>query len=438
MSAEKKCDFTSKVVEKNPCSIVVDIEVAKAETDAEYEKVFAEISKEAKLPGFRQGKVPLDKVKAQFSGAAKERVIENMVRKTIFNALGEHKFTPIDFPVIEEVSLNDGECLKYRFKAECNPELTVTDYKGIAVKKEILTVTDANVNAVLENLADRNAKLVPSSDGIVKENSFVSVDYQGFDAGVQLDKVQAKNHMLDLSNENTVKDFKALAGVKAGDVKDIEVTYPADYINKDIAGKKIIFKTTVLEIKEKELPKIDDEFAKDMGTENLEDLKSKIKQSLETEEVKRQKGEVERQIVEHLLEKNKFEVPKSLVEQQKKHLVERMKDYLTRQGAPKDFVDSQTEQAKDKYSEEADKNVRLSYILNMVAKQENLQVTDEDLTAEAEKMKQSNPGREADVEKYFNEHKNDISYSIKEDKIFKFLVDNAKISETTKDMPVKK
>ncbi|MCL2389778.1 MAG: trigger factor, partial [Elusimicrobia bacterium] len=299
--------------------------------------------------------------------------------------------------------------------------------------------TDANVNAMLENLADRNAKLVPSGTGVVGEGSFVMVNYQAYDNGVALEKVEAKNHMLDLSNENTVKGFKeGLKGLKTGESKDVEIEYPADYVNKDIAGKKIVFKTDVLEVKEKELPKIDDEFAKDMGTENLEDLKNKIKQSLEAEEVKRQKGDVERQVVEYLLEKNKFEVPESMVAQQKKHLLEKMKDYFTKQGAPKEFIDAQVEQSKDKYDVEADKNVRLSYILNILAKQENIQVTDEDLSAEMEKMKAGNPNRVADVEKYFKEHKTDISYSMKEDKIFNFLLDNAKVSESSKDMPVNK
>ncbi|MCL2389788.1 MAG: trigger factor family protein, partial [Elusimicrobia bacterium] len=134
MSSEKKCDFKSSVLEKKSCSIIVNVEVPKSETDAEYEKVFSEISKEAKLPGFRQGKVPMEKIKENFAGTAKERVIENTIKKTIFGALDEHKFSPIDFPLIEEVSLKEGECLKYRFKAECNPELTVKDYKNVPVK----------------------------------------------------------------------------------------------------------------------------------------------------------------------------------------------------------------------------------------------------------------------------------------------------------------
>ncbi len=161
--------------------------------------------------------------------------------------------------------------------------------------------------------------------------------------------------------------FKDLGvNAKKGDTKDVEIEYPADYTNKVLAGKKVVFKTTIVELKEKQLPELNDDFAKDMGLENLEDLKIKIKESMEQEEKRRQESEVERQIVEHLLEKNKFEVPESIVAQQKEYLIKRMSDYMKKQGADDEFIAKQVEFSKDKYLEEANKNVRLSYILNSI------------------------------------------------------------------------
>ena len=173
--------------------------------------------------------------------------------------------------------------------------------------------------------------------------------------------------MLDLGSENTVKGFqKALKGAKVGEEKNAVVEYPADYPNKTLAGKKITFKTKVIEIKEKELPELNDDFAKDMGTENLEDLKSKVKEAIEAEEKRRQDSDIEKQIVEYLIEKNKFEVPQSLVEHQRENLINRMREYMQNQGAPKEFIDKQAEQGQEKFKEEAEKNVRLSYILNSI------------------------------------------------------------------------
>ena len=174
-----------------------------------------------------------------------------------------------------------------------------------------------------------------------------------------------------------------------------------------------------------------------MGLESLEDLKKKIRESLESEETRRQNSEVEKQIIEHLLDKNKFEVPQSIVLQQKQYLIKRMSDYMKSQGANDEFIAKQAETADKKYEEEAEKNVRLSYILNAICNDEKIEVGDKELEDEKKKMLDSNPTRKDDVENYFKENKANIAASLKEEKIFKFLVDNAKISESEKDMPVK-
>ncbi len=434
-----KIDFKSTVVDKKLCSITMDIEVSSDAAGKEIESVFNEIQKSARIDGFRQGKAPISMVKDKYSQEAKDKAIENIVKGTVFDALEKENFLPIDFPVIDEFDYELGQTLKYRFTAECHPKVEIKDYKNIPLKKEIFKVTDKSLGQSIDALRERNAKLIPSASGIVTEKSFVSVDYEAFDGDTALAEITAKNHMLDLGSENTVKGFqKALKGAKVGEEKNAVVEYPADYPNKTLAGKKITFKTKVIEIKEKELPELNDDFAKDMGTENLEDLKSKVKEAIEAEEKRRQDSDIEKQIVEYLIEKNKFEVPQSLVEHQRENLINRMREYMQNQGAPKEFIDKQAEQGQEKFKEEAEKNVRLSYILNSIYTKENLAVNDADIEAEKEKMKSSNPGREAAVDKYFTENKENIMLSLKEQKLFKFLLDNAKIKEEVKDMPLKK
>ena len=403
MSATKY-EFKSKVVEKKPCLISMEVEIEPSQTDIELKSVYESIQQTAKVSGFRTGKVPMDIIKRNYPDVAKEQLIENMVKKTVFSALEKENFAPIDMPVITNIEYEFGQALKYSFKAECQPEVKVKDYKA----------------------------------GEVKKDSFVIVSYEGFCDGKAVEKIKAKEHMIDLGAENTLKGFKdGLKGAKKGDTKDIEIEYPKDYLNKELAGKKVVFKTTVEEIKEKELPELNDDFAKDMGLESLDDLKKKIKESLEHEETRRQNGEVEKQIIEHLLDKNKFDVPESIVLQQKKYLIKRMSDYMKSQGANEEFIAKQVEASDKKYGEEAEKNVRLSYILNGICVDEKIEVSDKELDDEKQKMLDSNPTRKEDVENYFKENKANIAASLKEEKIFKFLVDNAKISETEKDMPVK-
>ena len=433
-----KYEFKSTVVEKKPCSISMEVQIEPSQTDIELKKVYEEIQKNAKISGFRVGKVPMDLVKKNYSDVAKEKLIENMIRRTAFSALEKENFAPIDMPVITNIEYEFGQVLKYSFNAECQPEVKVKDYKEIKIKKEKYKVTDASIKASIDVLLDRNAKLVVSKTGEVKKDSFVIVNYEGFIDGNPVEKIKAKEQMIDLGAENTLKGFKdGLVKAKKGETKDIEIEYPADYVNKDLAGKKVVFKTTIEEVKEKELPELNDDFAKDMGLENLDDLKKKIKESLESEETRRQNGEVEKQIVEHLLDKNKFDVPKSIVLQQKKYLIKRMSDYMKRQGANEEFITKQVEASNKKYEEEAEKNVRLSYILNGVCVDEKIEISDKDLDNEKQKMLDSNPTRKEDVENYFKENKANITASLKEDKIFKFLLDNAKITETEKDMPMK-
>ena len=435
MSAQKY-EFKSKVLEKKPCSISMEVEIEPSQTDIELKSVYESIQQTAKIPGFRTGKVPMDMVKRNYSDVAREKLIENMVKKTVFSAMEKENFAPIDMPVITNIDYDFGKVLKYSFKAECQPEVKVKDYKDIKIKKEKYKVTDANINKNIDVLLDRNANLIVSNTGEVKKDSFVIVNYEGFIDGKPVEKIKAKEHMIDLGAENTLKGFKdGLVKAKKGETKDIEIEYPKDYLNKELAGKKVVFKTTIEE--EKQLPELNDDFAKDMGLESLEDLKKKIRESLESEETRRQNSEVEKQIIEHLLDKNKFEVPQSIVLQQKQYLVKRMSDYMKSQGANDEFIAKQAETADKKYEEEAEKNVRLSYILNAICNDEKIEVEDKELEDEKKKMLDSNPTRKDDVENYFKENKANIAASLKEEKIFKFLVDNAKISESEKDMPVK-
>lgn len=432
-----KYEFQSKVVEKKTCAIVMEVEVAPAQTDIELSNVYQAIRATAKVAGFRAGKVPMDLVKKTYPDAARERLIEEVIKKTVFSALEKENFAPIDMPVINTVDYEFGQTLKYVFKAECQPEIKAQDYKGININKEEFKIGDTNINENIKVMLDRNAKLIISKDETVKQDSFVIVNYEGFCDGVAVENIKAKDHMLDLGAENTLKGFKdALVNAKKGDTKDVEIEYPADYTNKVLAGKKVVFKTTIIELKEKQLPELNDDFAKDMGLENLEDLKIKIKESMEQEEKRRQESEVERQIVEHLLEKNKFEVPESIVAQQKEYLIKRMSDYMKNQGANDEFIAKQVEFSKDKYLEEANKNVRLSYILNSIYSEEKLEVTDQEIEAEKQKILDSNQAKKEEVEKYFTEYKANISASLKEKKIFDFIINNAKITKTEKDMPI--
>jgi trigger factor len=441
MSRENKMiDFKSSIIDKSLCSITMNVEVSENIATDEIEFAFSRIQQQAKIDGFRHGKVSMNIIRQKFAGEAKDRAVESIIKKTVLDALKKEEFIPIGFPVIEEFEYELGRTLKYRFTAERHPKIEAKDYKGIPLKKEIFKITDKSLEQSLEVLRERNAKLVPSKSGKVADSSFVSVDYDAFDAdGKKLSKINAKNYIIDLNSENIVKGFKeALMGLKTGEERDAKIEYFSDYPNEILAGKIVTFKIRVIEIKEKELPDLNNNFAKDMGTENLEDLKTKVRKTVEAEEKRRQDIDIEKQIVEYLLEKNKFEVPRSLVAENEESLVEKMKNYMKEHGAPEEYVEKQVGLGLGKFREEAEKKIRLSYILNSIFKNENLAVTDADVKEEKSKMKTSNPGRESAVDKYFAKKKENIMLLLKEQKLFSFLLASANIETEEKDMLLKK
>jgi trigger factor len=433
-------DFNSSVINKTSCSITMEVEVPEIFVSKEIDAAFCQIQRKARIDGFRHGKVPMEVVKKKFTSQAKDRAVENSIRKTVFNVLDKESFVPFDLPVVDELNYKQGENLKYRFTAEAHPKVEVKDYKGIPVKREVFKVTDKNLEQSLNTLREKNARLVPSKSDIVSDKSLVLVDYNAFDVnGKILPEVCAKGYMLDLDSKDIPKEFKnVLKNAKAKENKEVKIEYSSNYPNKSLAGRTIMFKIEVNEIKEKDLPELNDDFAKDMGTENLEDLKVKVKKIIEEVETRRQNRYVEEQIVDYLLEKNKFEVPQSLIEQQKKTLVEGMKDYMQNQGISKEYIEKQAEIGDAKFRQKAEKNVRFSYILNAVYAKENLAVTYADIEAEKNKMKVPNPVGESSVDKYFDEKKEDIMLSLKEEKLFKFFLNNAKVTVEEKDMPLKK
>jgi trigger factor len=417
----------------------MEVEVPENVVSKEIEAAFSVIQKETKIDGFRHGKAPIEVVKRKFGAEAKNKAVESSIRKTVFNALSKESFTPLDLPVIDEFDYEQGQDLKYRFTAEAHPKFEPADYKNIPLKKEVFKITDAVLLHSLDILRERNAKLVPSKTSVVSDKSLVLADYDVFDAGGKiLADISAEGAMFDLGSENTLKGFKdVLIGAKAGEEKEACIEYPAAYPNKVLAGKNVKFRIKVNEVKEKDIPELTDDFAKDMGTESVNDLKAKLKESIGAEEIHRENTDIEKQIVDYLLEKNKFEVPVSLIERRKEVLIEKMEKYMHSRGVSAEYIEKQVHDQNANFKTEAEKDVRLSYILNAVSVKENLLATDEDIKVKKDEMKASNPGRESYVDKYFDERKENIVSALKEEKIFGFLIKNAKITVEEKDMPLK-
>ena len=435
----KQIDFKHKIINRRLCFIDIEVEVSGDVVANEVDYIFSQIQQQAKIDGFRHGKISRSIVEKKFTDESRNKAIKNVINKTLSSVLEKENFDILGFPIVDEFNYDFGKNLKYHFTAECHPKIDIKDYKNIPIKKEVFEISDENLDVSINALRERNAKLVPSKLNEVGESSFVFVDYDAFDSdGKILHEITAKSYMLDLSSDNTREEFKkVLRNSKIGDERSTKIEYETNYPNGTLAGKTISFKIKVVEIKEKELPEFNDDFARDLGTENARDLRMKVKKSMESEEKIRQNMDVEKQIVEYLLNNNKFEVPSSLVATQEKFLIEKMKKYLESQCVSKEYIQKQIEFENGKFKEEAEKNVRLSYILNAIYKSESLVVTDSDFEIERNKIKTLNLGKENVADKYFLEKKDNILLSLKEKKLFDFLINNAKIEILERRMPLR-
>ncbi|MDR1400921.1 MAG: trigger factor [Endomicrobium sp.] len=428
-SLNKQVDFKHKIIDKRLCSVSVEVEVSESVVADEVNSVFSQIQRQAKIDGFRQGKIPRNIIEEKFIEESRSKAIRNVINKTISSILEEEKFDILSFPMVDEFNYDFGKDLKYRFTVECHPKIDITDYKNIPIKKEVFEITDESLDKSIDALREKNAKLIPSKSNKVGENSFVFIDCDAFDSGGKiLPEVATKSYMLDLNSEDTRGEFKrALVSLKIGDERNVKIEYQMDYPNKNLADKIVTFKIKVVEIKEKELPEINDDFAKDLGAEDVKDLRIKVRKSMESAEKNRQNMDVERQIIEYLLGSNKFEVPQSLIASQERSLLEKMKRYLEGRGISKEYIQKRIKLESIKFKEEAEKNIRLSYILNAIYKNEGLIVTDSDFEIEKNKIKILNSGRETIIDKFFLESRKNILFSLKERKLFDFLISDAKI-----------
>ncbi len=421
------------VVDSKPCSIILDIEIPFTEVSATTERIYEQIRRSAQIPGFRAGKAPMDMIKKNYQAACREKVVEDLIQRSIVPAFKKQGIEPVAYPSVEDVKFEFDKAFSYKLTVEQHPTVKVKDYKGIKVTKDIEPVTDKKVSEAVETLRERNSRLADSTVAVAGEKNLLMADYTASCDGVEIKEMKADNQLIDLSVPQMMPGLKeGLLGMAKGDSKAITVPFPADHPNKKLAGKNVVFNVTVKEIKEKLLPELNDELAKDMGLTTLAELQTKVKESLETEENRRQKHTVEKQLIDSLLASNKFDVPNTLVEDQLGRIMENAAKYFKEHGLPEDAYTKKMEEEKDKYKVEAERNVRLSYIFNAIIEEEKLSVTEEDMAAEKQKMLTGNPGKEKEVEKYLKENEDKIKSYLKEEKLFKYLETNAKVKEEVK------
>ena len=371
--------------------VALTIEVGAAEFQAAIEKAYQKMRKKINVPGFRPGKAPRKVIEGMYGAEVFFEEAINIAFPDAYEAaVKEQELQVVGYPAVEMV----GECTKdgFTFKATAPvyPEVTLGEYKGLSAPKDEVKVTAADVDERLKELSDRNTRLV-SVEREAKEGDTVVIDFEGFLDGKPFDGGKGENHSLELGSHSFVPGFEEqLVGTKAGDEKDLDITFPEDY-HADLAGKAVVFKVKVHEVKEKEVPALDDEFAKDVSEfDTLKDLKADLKKKITEERQKAADQAFEDALMEQVAANITADIPDAMVENQARQFLDNFKMQIAQQGIPYDQYMKMTgmDEAKllEDAKEPATRQVRMDLAMRAIIEAEKLEATDEEVEAEFQKM----------------------------------------------------
>lgn len=419
----------------NPVTKKVSIEIPAERVDAEIEKAYTGIQKKARLQGFRPGKAPMQLIKRTYSDTMRDEVMRRFYEQTLFKALDEHKIEPIDSPTIESAILEQGAPFKYSALVEIMPEILLNEYTGLKVNKEKFVFNPDNIEGEIGRMRENMAQLVPLGEDAVAENGHsVSVDYTFAVEGFPEENNTAEDAELEIGSNTMLPGFEEqLLGMKCGEQKEIRVTLPEDYRNKDVAGREGLFQVTLKEIKRKELPEIDDEFAQQFGDyETMDQLRAKMSEYLEKQETERIENELKERVIQALIQKNPLDVPQSMVKRQLDHMLENLKNRLKGQRMSIEMMGLDDDGFRLRFRDSAEDKVRGGLLLMALVEKENITVGDDDLSERYELIASGNPDMLGRIKEYYSSNKNarnSLVSEIKEDKAIRFLLENAVITE---------
>ena len=415
---------------KNEVKLTFNIEAEKFEEAMK--KVYTKTAKYFNIPGFRKGKAPMQLVERQYGSAIfYEDAFNELVPDIYDEAIKENKVEAVSRPNIDIVQMEKGKELIFTATVETKPEVELGKYKGIEIKKIEYTTSDKDIEHELGHMAERNARLVTVEDRAVEKGDMTTIDFDGSIDGVQFDGGKAENYELEIGSGTFIPGFEdQIIGMKLEEEKDIKVKFPEDYFSKDLAGKDATFKVKLHEIKKKELPKMDDEFAKDVSEfDTLKELKNSIKEKLDTENENRAKYETEEEAIKTVCDNTKIDIPNGMIEMEIDNMMKDMETRLSYQGLNLhqyfQMMGKKEEDVRKDFKEQAEKSVKSRLVLEAIVKAEKIEATPEEVSDKIKEMAKQYSRKEEELLE--NEQlKEYIAENLKTEKAIDFVVKNAK------------
>jgi trigger factor len=395
-----------------------------------FDEVSREYAKQARIPGFRPGKIPRGVLEQHYGPQIKSEVRERLVGDTLVSALQDKSLAPVNAPHLHVGALDRGASFSYTAEFEVRPSVELKTYRGLKIDPIKVEVSDAEVDAQLEILRKQSAQLVPVLiRDTVEEGDAVLIDYEGTMGGIPFEGGKAENALIEVGGEGYLPQLsQGLLGARVPGERHIQVDFPADYQVKALAGKPATFRVSLKEIKKKELPSLDDEFARDVGEESLVALRVRVTKSLEVQKRRDAEGEQRKQLLEALVAANPFELPPSMVEQQAERMIENAQAHVTQMvGQHIQLSADEQRSLRDKSKPSAEMQVRSGLLLLEVAKAEKLTVDDGEIDAEIDEMIKALGNEAPRLLSHYRdpENRERLRYRLLEEKVVKFLLAHA-------------
>ncbi len=416
---------------KNEVKLTFTVEAEKFEEAMK--KVYAKTAKYFNIPGFRKGKAPMQLVERQYGSEIFYEDAFNELAPEIYDeAIKENNIEAVSRPDIDILQMEKGKELIFTATVQTKPEVKLGKYKGIEIKKIEYNVSDEDVNHELGHMQERNSRLVSVEDRAVEQGDITVIDFEGFVDGVPFEGGKAEGHELEIGSNTFIPGFEdQVVGMKIDEERDINVKFPEEYFSEELKGKDAVFKIKLHEIKKRELPELDDEFAKDVSEfDTLAELKASIKEKIETENKNKEKYETEEEAIKTVCENTEIDIPSGMIETEIDNMVKDIEGRLSYQGLKLDqylqmIGKTETEMRKE-FEEQAARSVKSRLVLEAIVEAEKLEASDEEV---AEKLKEMAEKYNRD-EKELSENEQLKSYladSMKTEKAIDFIVKNAKI-----------
>ena len=418
---------------ENANEVKLEITVEAEKFENAMKKVYFQNAKYINIPGFRKGKAPMNIVEKYYGAQIfYEDAFNDVATEAYGEALEQNNIDAVSKPSVDIVQMEKGKDVIFTAVVQVKPEVKLGKYKGIEIKKIEYPVEEKDIDNEIKQMQEKNSRLVTVEDRALENGDTATIDFEGFVDGVAFEGGKAEGHELEIGSGAFIPGFEdQLVGMKIDEEKEINVKFPEEYFSKNLAGKDAKFRVKLHEIKRKELPALDDEFAKDVSEfDTLKELKESIKEKLEKSNEQKAKYDTEEAAIKAVCEKAKVDIPSGMVEMEVEHMLQDITQRLSYQGLKMEqylkMIGKTEEEVKKEYEPQAIEAIKSRLTLEAIRKEEKIEASEEEIQAKLEEMAK-NYGKKVEEISNNDNLKDYIKEGIESEKAIDFIVKNAKI-----------